>query len=194
VIKSALAMMALVSAPSAVPAQGLDWRFQFAYVAADDVAFRFQFAQPPEGLAFRFRFAADDYVTRTDAEMPGVYTTYVDAPQGRYTVGTDTLEFVDGFKFNFARYVDPPSAVGYEDLGFRYNFADQFYAAETAPAPLSFQFRFAADSYLVDLDPAPFNTSPLQVYYAMLYDKVKIGAPLDDRLGFFVLGQTVIGA
>jgi hypothetical protein len=182
-IKSALAMMALVSAPLAVPAQGLDWRFQFAYVAADDVAFRFQFTQPPEGLAFRFRFAADDYVTRTDTEMLGRYSTYVDAPQGRYTVGADTLEFVV-----------PPPVVGYENLGFRYNFADQFYAAETAPAPLSFQFRFAADSYVVDLDPAPFNTSPLQVYYAMLYDKVKIGAPLDDRLGFFVLGQTVIGA
>lgn len=193
-IKSALALMALVSTPAAAPSQGLDWRFQFANVASDDIAFLFQFAQPPEGLAFRFQFAADVYVARTDAETLGRYSTYVDAPQGRYTVGSDTLEFADGFKFNFARYVDPPPVVGYEDVGFRFNFADEFYIMETAPAPPSFVFRFAAGSYVVDLDPLPINTSPIQVYYAMLYDKVKIGAPLDDRLGYFTLGQTVIGA
>jgi hypothetical protein len=213
-IKTIRGVLALAPAPALATSEGLDFDFNFSVDNPDDDSWDLNFSGSPGGSSFDFNFTLGVYLRTLDpVDYPGSYyvaSDGADSPNQWATmlVGTAPAAFYDGWDFNFALHDFEFEPFGYEGVDFDFNFVRGRYIVNAFPPPLSWDLDFETDTYQVlgsgyglsyglsygNADsPSVFTRTLVPVKTAYTLEQIVIDRPLDDRIGGFVLGRSLLG-
>lgn len=216
-IHNTLGVSALVAAAAAAASFGLDWFSDFTATPVQPPAFDSSFIAPPVGVAFESDFVAGTYQVRDAPESYGAHQ--IDdqiAPAGDHYTGLPATIVRDGFDSDFVVWYTPQTPAGYTDETVYSDFTDAVNVAETSPPPVAFDSDFTLLGVAVDSDFVTglhratltaatsglyttddrelLSGTPVPVPQPFSIDQALPGTFADDRLGYFVLGYTILGA
>lgn len=216
-IKNMLVALATPSVPSVATPDGTEYLSDFSIVADDPVAFESDFSGVPVGDAYLSDFAAGTYQVSGSIEVYGRFRlTDGEGLLGYHRSGEDLIVLRDGYGSDFALWADPQGPIGFDDVAIRSDFSIPRHVAETYPPPLAFSSDFAdegfsyasrmdTDTYIKDTgntvsgrfrlnsDTFVLAGRPLKSPLPFYVEQLLPGTAADDRLGRFILGQTVLG-
>lgn len=216
-IKNMLVALATSAAPSVATPDGTEYLSDFSVVADDPIAFESDFSGVPVGDAYRSDFAAETYQVSGSIEVYGRFRlTDGEGLFGAHQIGEDLIILRDGYGSDFALWADPEGPIGFDDVAVQSDFSIPRHVAETYPPPLAFASDFSdegfsyasrmdTDTYIKDTgstvsgrfrlntDPFVLSGTPLKSPLPFYVEQMLPGTAADDRFGYLILGQTILG-
>lgn len=215
--KNALAIQVLSALSPAAPLPGLDFESDFPAIVTPTYSFFAEFAAPPTGTAFDSDFSAATYLMSAGPSPYGRYRIDYDNPGiGSHQLGTTLAILRDGFFSDFALLADPQEPAAFAGVSLSSDFVTPRHVTETYPPPLAFdsdfsagglsvQSRFSIDQhqwvtgtategrYQVDADVAFLSGRLVRGPAPFYLEQLLPGTSADDRLGYFILGRSILG-
>lgn len=215
-IKNTLSLIVLSAVSPISPSLGLDVISDFGDVTVEPLAFSSDFTAAPVGEAFRSDFEVGSYSVAGGIEVYGRNQVRIDSAAGAHSRGTTLIVMRDGFESDFARWVDPQMPAEYDNVSVVSDFAKGRHVAETYPPPsafdsdfsaagLSFASQFTEDAYRkatgdtvygryrYSADDVGLSGRPITGSRPFVIEQMLPGTAVDDRLGYFRLGETTLG-
>lgn len=216
-IKNALAIQVMPALSPVAPTIGLDIESDFSVVITPTYSFFSDFSATPTGTAFDSEFSAGTYAMAGGPNPYGRYRIdYANPGIGSHQRGTTLAVIRDGFSSDFALLADPQEPTAFAGMTLSSAFDTPRHVAETYPPPAAFDSDFSAGGvslhsrFSVDLHQWATGTTVdgrhrLDTNTAFLSGRVVRppppiyleqtlpGTPADDRLGYFILGRSILG-